>query len=230
MMWYNASLQLIGPAMRQHPGPRHERGTFMDLQHTTRTCSQCHEVKCLDLFAKKRTSPDGRGSYCKACHARRANKYYHQNRAFVRDKIKQYRQEKGDIVRAQEAQGRERHREKRRVRNHIYYKKTRQQQVVYSRNRYRQQEPTYRNSRLKQMYGLSLDDYNQMFIAQGGVCAVCLNPPVKKRLSVDHDHQTGKVRGLLCASCNFGIGRFKDNADYLERAAMYLRRNSTRPV
>lgn len=71
-----------------------------------------------------------------------------------------------------------------------------------------------------------------MRTAQKNVCAICLKPErVKlhgtvKSLAVDHDHKTGQVRGLLCSSCNLGLGRFHDSITNLERAAEYLRRNS----
>lgn len=60
--------------------------------------------------------------------------------------------------------------------------------------------------------------------SQGGVCAIC-ECPDKKRLSVDHDHQTGKIRGLLCANCNLALGNFKDDPDRLAKAIVYLKRN-----
>lgn len=81
--------------------------------------------------------------------------------------------------------------------------------------------------KLKQRYGLTLADYNRMFTEQGGVCAICSQPEIhsyRRRLSVDHDHETGEVRGLLCHACNTGLGKFFENAELLEVAAAYLRR------
>lgn len=80
-------------------------------------------------------------------------------------------------------------------------------------------------------YRITPDDYDNMLAAQGGVCAICTGPQdrVSKDGSywfdVDHDHRTGKVRGLLCHSCNTGIGKLKDDISVLERAAGYLRRS-----
>lgn len=74
-------------------------------------------------------------------------------------------------------------------------------------------------------YGITVADYDQMLVAQNGVCKICRQVCVTGRsLSVDHCHETGKVRGLLCASCNNGLGRFKDNALLLRAAAEYLER------
>jgi hypothetical protein len=78
-----------------------------------------------------------------------------------------------------------------------------------------------RNSQLKQ-YGISLEEYEKLFENQNGVCAICLNPPGNKMLSVDHCHNSGKIRGLLCHTCNSGIGMFKENKTFIKRAWEYL--------
>lgn len=70
-----------------------------------------------------------------------------------------------------------------------------------------------RNWEFKKRYGITLEDYNQMLDTQNGVCAICGKPPKKNRLAVDHNHITGKVRGLLCATCNKVLGLFL--SDYL---------------
>lgn len=72
---------------------------------------------------------------------------------------------------------------------------------------------------LKHKYGISVADYESMRAAQCGRCAICGD---EKRLSVDHCHSTGVVRGLLCSSCNLGLGRFYDSPDRLKNAAEYL--------
>ena len=65
--------------------------------------------------------------------------------------------------------------------------------------------------------------YYDMLVAQGGVCAICrLTCQSGKRLCVDHDHATGKVRGLLCQKCNTVLGKMSDSPELLRRAAAYL--------
>lgn len=71
-------------------------------------------------------------------------------------------------------------------------------------------------------YGLSLIEYKAMFESQTGRCAICKSAPTLKRLSVDHDHKTGAVRGLLCTNCNLGLGNFKDDQEILKAASDYL--------
>lgn len=80
-----------------------------------------------------------------------------------------------------------------------------------------------RDRTLRSKFGITLEQYNTMLTAQGGVCAICrtLNKD-RKNLAVDHDHRTGKVRSLLCGNCNRGLGNFQDCPAILQRAMDYL--------
>lgn len=85
-----------------------------------------------------------------------------------------------------------------------------------------------RKESLKFLYGITLTEYDQLFEAQGKKCAVCGNtsPGGKhKHFSVDHDHETGRIRGLLCNDCNRGIGLLGDAIENMERALVYLKNN-----
>jgi hypothetical protein len=83
---------------------------------------------------------------------------------------------------------------------------------------------------LKNKYGISLEQYQQMYNQQLGSCLICKTPLLfqnlegehSKTANVDHCHTTGKVRGLLCNSCNRGLGFFQDNSALLRHAAEYL--------
>jgi hypothetical protein len=89
-----------------------------------------------------------------------------------------------------------------------------------------------RNSKLK-VYGLTIEDYEALLEEQKGVCKICEKPETKGTgrdkgtLAVDHCHRTGKVRGLLCSSCNRGLGFFGDDLLLLNKAVDYLNENST---
>jgi len=89
-----------------------------------------------------------------------------------------------------------------------------------------------KNDNLKRKFGITIDDYNALFERQGGVCAICgeeekvMANGELRALSVDHNHETGEVRGLLCNGCNRGIGLFRDNITTLKNAARYLDRDS----
>jgi hypothetical protein len=92
-----------------------------------------------------------------------------------------------------------------------------------------------RANRIKAQFGLTTDGYNAMVVAQGGLCAICRRPERAngsngerpRQLSIDHDHVTGKVRGLLCQKCNIAIGQLDDNPERLDAAAAYLRQHHT---
>jgi len=76
---------------------------------------------------------------------------------------------------------------------------------------------------LRRKYSLTIDQFDAMLIAQDGRCAICNDPMVEPH--VDHDHETKKVRGLLDAHCNRGIGCFKDDPEVVASAMEYLRRH-----
>lgn len=71
-------------------------------------------------------------------------------------------------------------------------------------------------------YGLTPERYDEIVAIQGGLCAICLKPPGKRRLQVDHDHKTGRVRGLVCFRCNYGMGWFQEDLERLKRIESYL--------
>ena len=76
---------------------------------------------------------------------------------------------------------------------------------------------------LRMKYGISVDEYERMLAEQIGRCAICgKQPDSRRRLAVDHDHLTGALRGLLCTSCNTGIGHLRDDAERLRLAHDYL--------
>lgn len=81
-----------------------------------------------------------------------------------------------------------------------------------------------RNNQFKVRYGITLEQYNGMFEEQSGCCAICHTHQLQldKRLAVDHCHDTGKVRKLLCSACNMAIGLLKHDIKLLISAANYL--------
>jgi hypothetical protein len=85
----------------------------------------------------------------------------------------------------------------------------------------RQRREAEENKRRERVYGVSADQYQAMLKAQNGVCAIC-ETKSKRNLSVDHCHETGKVRALLCVKCNAGLGCYGDNPAFARKAAAYL--------
>lgn len=86
-----------------------------------------------------------------------------------------------------------------------------------------------REAKLKERYGITIADYDKMLLEQEMGCAICgsLTPKRKgsEHLVVDHCHESGGVRGLLCYKCNVGLGSFEDDLTLLIKAAEYLEKN-----
>lgn len=105
----------------------------------------------------------------------------------------------------------------------------------YCKDCYKVYEDTQREQRmhkmLKRNYGITPEQYDALHDAQNGLCAICGQPETKVMkgircvLAVDHDHVTGKIRGLLCTRCNAGLGQFGDNIESLAKAIDYLKKD-----
>lgn len=93
--------------------------------------------------------------------------------------------------------------------------------AAQQRERYRLRPTFYRAKARRQLYGISAEDYRSLVIGQAGRCLVCGRVP-DHDLHVDHDHLTGKIRGLLCNQCNRGIGLLSDDPHRLRAAVRYL--------
>jgi hypothetical protein len=90
----------------------------------------------------------------------------------------------------------------------------------------------FRNHRIKKTYNLTESQYAEWVVKQGGCCGICGKEPSgewhgDRMLNVDHNHETGAVRGLLCNQCNRALGLFGDSAARLQEAINYLERSNT---
>lgn len=98
----------------------------------------------------------------------------------------------------------------------------------YYREHRKAYKTDYKDSDLQRRFGISLYEYGQMLLKQNGTCAICKGTYAghrngePKALAVDHDHKTGKVRGLLCEACNQGIGKLQEDVTILQEAINYL--------
>ncbi|HMH94140.1 MAG TPA: endonuclease VII domain-containing protein [Streptosporangiaceae bacterium] len=105
--------------------------------------------------------------------------------------------------------------------------------VKAERQKWRQENPELLSERqigyrLQFKFGITREQYEALLAAQGGVCGICGTPPRpgKKRLHLDHDHQTGAVRGVLCGWCNTAVGLFGEDVSLMARAARYLEKSA----
>lgn len=103
-----------------------------------------------------------------------------------------------------------------------YYKEKYQKQKIKQSKRSKEAQF---NGHLKRRYGITLEDYDKMFEQQKGLCVLCGLPEIGRRLAVDHNHQTGKIRGLLCHQCNCCIGFIENKNLSVKKIQKYLERN-----
>jgi hypothetical protein len=157
-------------------------------------CKHCAEVKPLDLFYRDRAGADGHRPECKECTRRRRQTWYQKNREREIARVRQWQVENADRRRAYMEEYASSG--KKRVKDHESY--------------------------LRRTFGFTPTEYEALFDAQGGLCAICEARPA---VHLDHDHETGRVRGALCFGCNGGLGQFGDDPDLFRRAIEYLERH-----
>jgi hypothetical protein len=156
-------------------------------------CKKCGETKPLDEFYRAQGMRDGRRSDCKACNLAAKRVWYDKNREHAIAKATAWQRENAERYRAR--------------------------QQAYRDAGHRD----YRAEHLRWAFGLTHEEFDALSAVQRGVCAICGRAPkAGKHLHVDHDHDTGAVRGLLCFSCNVGVGNFGNDVDRLERTVDYL--------
>lgn len=166
-----------------------------------KTCTKCGKEypATAEFFTKNRCRKDGLHCWCKICGREYAN------------------------IRTRE------HRQERREYSKRWYEKHKNELRIKARviSQIPEIKLQHRKNKLKREYGLTLDQYDKMFVVQNGVCAICGKSGIIKnqwdtmRLAVDHDHQTGRVRGLLCNRCNLGVGYVEDGV-FAANAKAYL--------
>jgi hypothetical protein len=121
------------------------------------------------------------------------------------------------------------HKKERQESSQKSYQKHRDQRLQ-DRKRYRETntikvKESKEKSRLKKIYNLTLTQYNELKRKQNNCCTIC-GKKSKRRLSVDHNHKTGKIRGLLCHKCNAALGFFDEDINVLKNAIKYLRKHN----
>lgn len=104
-----------------------------------------------------------------------------------------------------------------------YHRKNKEERNKKHQEYYKNNTDVFRNKEYKRLYEITLEDYNKMFEEQQGRCAICGKhvSEFKSNLAVDHCHKSGKIRGLLCVSCNTKLSVVEDN-DFVKMATKYL--------
>lgn len=215
LSWYNRTNIQQNPCDALTPrGMTSTGGTDMTIL-TDKRCPKCGDTKSRSEFYKDRTTADGLSTYCQICKKAKEKLYGSNNKELISTRNKaHYASNQAEMNGKVKA----------------YYHENKPA-ILERRKEIRDNDvDRFRNENLKHNYGISLEQYNEMLDAQGGVCAVCGKPETaksnfKKRtkvLAVDHDHETGEIRGLLCNKCNTAIGLLNDDISLFDKATRYL--------
>lgn len=183
-----------------------------------KTCPHCRLEKPLEGFGVRRRSPSGRKSWCRACEAHRQQERYRHRfasgvcidcgRAFAR---------KSKVLCQPCSERRESRRASRRAAGIC---RACPSPALPGGSRRRACQATERANHLARRRGVTRDEYSALFSRQHGRCAICRRECAPGRhLAVDHDHRTGRVRGLLCFRCNTSLARYEE---YTNEFAAYL--------
>lgn len=161
-------------------------------------CARCRKRKSLRVFHRDPRNISGRGSYCRPCHNRSRRESYYRDVRKSRARRRRWTRE---------------HPEQYKASRDRYYRKNRTR-LLQERNR----------RRYLKKYGIAYEQFRAMVKRQCNRCAVCKRPPNGRyrKLQVDHCHTTGKVRALLCVSCNSGLGHMRDDLKTARAAVRYL--------
>ena len=171
----------------------------------TKECRVCKRtLPLLTGFHKWAVNKDGHKNKCKECAIKAVAEYTKKHPGQKKASARKYRETHKDNAYAAQKEWHKKHPEKK---------------PEYAMNGYK------RHLRVK--FGITIQDYDDMYIEQGGRCAICgvHQSETQKRLCVDHDHESGNVRGLLCDRCNTSIGKFNDDINLLHNAIKYLEGN-----
>jgi hypothetical protein len=192
---------------------------------TEKRCTRCGETKPISDFYRNKSSKGGVSSECKQCTLERAKAYRATHSEEKREYQKAYRathqERKREYAKAYYAAHQEELREYAKSHRAAH---PRQGKVYRAAHREEIREGN-RNSKLKKKYRITAADFDIMLSQQGGRCAICGTDQPGGRYGVfyvDHDHVSGRIRGLLCNNCNSGIGYMQDNPDLLRAASRYI--------
>jgi hypothetical protein len=200
-------------------------------------CSKCRESKSLDMFYAYSSGKDGRAADCKTCHNESVNKWRTKNKDKYNETNREYRaskregryvpQKKGARPKVVCLNGHDMAVTRRGRDGESYCSACRNMKAGDRKKSDPARFALYhRRSKIKKAYGITLIDFDALLEKQGGGCAICGKTEFNGRGAyVDHDHETGMVRGILCVNCNTGMGMFKDSIENMRNAIMYLDRH-----
>ncbi|MBT2399026.1 endonuclease VII domain-containing protein [Streptomyces sp. ISL-100] len=177
-------------------------------------CSTCRRVLPVSAFAANGSRPDGLQAVCRECAA----EYYRRRQATLGKAVR---------VKVDVPDGHKHCRQCGQVKPHSEWHRNSTASDGLSTRCKACRAIQGRAGHLKRQYGLTEAERDEMISAQMGICSICLAAPA---VHVDHCHETGRVRGVLCFNCNSAIGKLGDDPDTLRRAVAYLEGNAWKPT
>jgi hypothetical protein len=185
------------------------------MENKVKNCSKCKLSKSFSEFYSRGKNEKGRDrgleAECKKCSKLRKSTYYNSHKQeHLKAGRKYYYNNK----------------EKYKATRKIYLSK---KENIDRMIAYRKKNKDNRNYILKHVFNMSREEYNSLLKMQHESCAICKRhySNFKKALAVDHDHKTGKNRGLLCGNCNIILGHLKDIIKVVENLKIYLQEHET---
>ena len=184
----------------------------MVISTDTKRCNHCKENKSLGDFGECISYKDGLNIVCRECSSIKGKKYYYANLEENRNKKRrtaQTRIQNGKIA--------------------IYRERTLEASSKWHKEYWQNNKDLIKERVRQRVHGIIPEQFNQMLDEQGGVCKICGKPETATRsgavktLGVDHDHDTGEIRGLLCQNCNTALGLAQDSSILLGKMTAYLK-------
>ncbi|MDI3386887.1 endonuclease VII domain-containing protein [Streptomyces sp. B-S-A8] len=181
-------------------------------------CPKCERVLQVASFARDKNRRDGLQAHCRECVAKYSAAHYRRRR-----------EAEGKVVRVKipVPRGHKRCPQCGEVKPHAQWERNKTSSDGWASYCRECRAERNRIAYFKRKYGLTPDELDDLKAQQRGVCCICLTAPAEH---VDHCHETGRVRGVLCFSCNAGLGQYKDRPDAMRRAAAYLEGISWKPI
>lgn len=175
----------------------------------TKVCKTCGATKPVEEFFKNSGHSDGRLNHCKACYSIYQSTRVPKKRVIISEKQCSKCKEVKSV-------------------DEFYRLKKSTDGYLSECKQCTKNSPSYHKKRKEhrlRVYSISMEQLEQMFVSQEGKCAICTKEFKHwSKMHVDHNHTTGKVRQLLCASCNTGIGFFKEDISILSSAIQYIKK------
>ncbi len=181
-------------------------------------CTKCKRELPLAAFARDRNRRDGLQAHCRECVAEYSATHYRRRREAIGKPVRE---------RVDAPAGHKLCRTCGEVKPHSEWHRNASASDGLSTRCKACRAVQGRQGHLKRQYGLTEAERGRLIAAQGGVCCICLSAPPGH---VDHCHETGRVRGVLCFSCNAALGQFKDRPDAIRRAAAYVEGIAWKPT